>query len=118
MSSYNYNNRVFKAIVNDDSGYVTSETTFYYKQKGRYLWGNYYGGGIEVGTITGVVSSDGKLEFNFQHVTNKGVMMTGYCESTPERRSNGRIRLFEKWHFTSGESSEGMSIIEEVMVAV
>ena len=44
--------------------------------------------------------------------------MTGYCESTPERRSNGRIRLFEKWHFTSGESSEGMSIIEEVMVAV
>ena len=111
----NYNNRIFKAIVNDDNGFVTSDTTFYYRQKGKVIWATYEGGGIDVGTITGVVLENGNLNFNYQHVTIKGVLMTGYCESTPEKRSNGRIRLFEKWHFTSGAVSEGVSIIEEVV---
>ena len=115
MSKINYNNRIFKAIVNDDNGFVTNNTTFFYRQRGDVLWGTYEGGGIDIGTITGKVLDNGNLQFNYQHVTIKGALMTGYCESTPERRSNGRIRLFEKWHFTSGAQSEGMSIIEEVV---
>lgn len=115
MAIINYNNKVFKAIVNDDNGQVTSNTTFYYRQRGNVVWATYEGGGIDVGTITGKVLENGKLQFNYQHVTIKGELMTGYCESTPELRSNGRIRLFEKWRWTCGDHSEGMSIIEEVV---
>jgi hypothetical protein len=115
MSEINYNNRIFKPIVNDDKGVVTNHTTFYYRQRGTVIWGTYEGGGIEVGTITGKILENGKLNFNYQHVTVKGVLMTGFCESTPEKRSNGRIRLFEKWQLRSGDKSEGVSIIEEVI---
>ena len=42
-------------------------------------------------------------------------MRTGYCESTPEVQYNGRIRLFEKWHWTCGDREAGTSIVEEVV---
>jgi len=117
MAAINYNNRVFKALVNDDHGQVTSSTTFYYRQKGNVLWGTYEGGAILKGTITGIVGEDGTLKYNFQHVTTDDEMRTGYCESTPEVRSNGRIRLFEKWQWTySDNRREGMSIVEEVVL--
>lgn len=115
MATFNYNNKIFKAIVNDDNGHVTNATTFYYRQRGKVIWGTYEGGGIEIGTITGKVLDSGKLQFNYQHVNTVGELMTGYCESSPEMRSTGRIRLFEKWHWTCGDHSEGMSIIEEVV---
>lgn len=115
MTEINYNNKIFKVIVNHDNGAVTSGTTFYYRQRGNVIWGTYEGGGIEIGTITGKVLENGKLNFNYQHVTEEGELMTGFCESTPEVRSNGRIRLFEKWKWTCGDHSEGMSIIEEVV---
>lgn len=40
--------------------------------------------------------------------------MTGVCKSIPEILSNGKIRLYEKWKWTSGDKSEGKSIIEEI----
>ncbi len=115
MTKINYNNKIFKLIVNADHGSVTSNTTFHYRQRGQVVWGFYEGGGIEIGTITGKVLENGHLQYNYQHVTTKGELMTGYCESTPELRSNGRIRLFEKWRWTCGDNSEGMSIVEEVV---
>jgi len=40
--------------------------------------------------------------------------MTGICTSTPEILPDGKIRLHEKWRWTSGDLSEGESVIEEV----
>jgi hypothetical protein len=40
--------------------------------------------------------------------------MTGVCFSTPKKLSNGKIRLYEKWEWTSGNYSKGNSIIEEL----
>ena len=111
----NYNNKIFKALVNDDHGQVTNDTTFYYRQKGDVLWGTYEGGQIEKGTITGRVLENGKLQYHYQHITTSGEMRTGYCESTPEVQYNGRIRLFEKWHWTCGDREAGTSIVEEVV---
>ncbi len=49
----------------------------------------------------------------YQHLNQKGELMTGKCFSTPETLSDGRIRLREKWQWTSGDFSEGESIVEE-----
>jgi hypothetical protein len=39
--------------------------------------------------------------------------MTGICHSKPEILSNGKIRLYEEWKWTSGDKSGGKSILEE-----
>jgi hypothetical protein len=44
---------------------------------------------------------------------NYNELMTGMFISTPEILENGKIRLHEKWKWTSGDQSEGTSIIEE-----
>jgi len=47
-------------------------------------------------------------------VNDKNELMTGVCRSVPEILSNGKIRLHEEWKWTSGDGSQGRSIIEEV----
>lgn len=41
-------------------------------------------------------------------------LMTGICNSKPEILPNGKIRLYENWQWTSGDHSEGQSVIEEI----
>jgi hypothetical protein len=51
---------------------------------------------------------------SYQHINRKGELMTGVCTSIPERLSDGRIRLHERWQWTCGDHSTGESIIEEI----
>jgi hypothetical protein len=50
---------------------------------------------------------------SYHQVNYNGELMTGICQSTPEILPNGKIRLHEKWEWTSGDKSKGTSIIEE-----
>jgi hypothetical protein len=49
----------------------------------------------------------------YHQVNNKGELMTGTCQSIPEILPNGKIRLHERWEWTSGDKSLGTSVIEE-----
>lgn len=49
----------------------------------------------------------------YHQVNHDDILMTGKCISKPEILSNRKIRLYEKWKWTSGDKSEGESIIEE-----
>jgi hypothetical protein len=44
----------------------------------------------------------------------RGEFMAGECHSTPEVLPDGRIRLHERWQWTTGDRSRGESVIEEV----
>ena len=114
-TTINYDRKIFKALVNDDNGQVSSNTTFYYRQKNEVLWGTYEGGPIQKGTITGRVLESGKLEYYYQHITTSGQLYNGYCESTPEVQYNVKVRLFEKWRWIEGQTGGGTSIVEEVV---
>ena len=61
------------------------------------------------------VFDDDSLEMRYQHLNKKGEFMTGKCDSKPEVLADGRIRLYEKWQWTSGDYSTGESIVEEVI---
>ena len=50
----------------------------------------------------------------YHQVNTNGELMTGICTSKPELLSNGKIRLHEKWQWTSGDKSKGTSILEEL----
>ena len=110
----NYDKRVFKSVQNSETGEVSGETTFYYHQKDNLVWAEYAGGEIVAGQLIAKVLEDNALEMRYQHLNKQGELMTGKCLSTPEILPDGRIRLHEKWQWTSGDFSAGESIVEEV----
>ncbi|MCU0443930.1 MAG: n-acetylglutamate synthase [Microscillaceae bacterium] len=109
-----YNHRIFKSVQNTPNGEVNGDTTFYYHQVNDRVWANYSGGGIEIGTLIAKVDAEDNLEMLYQHLNQNGEFMTGKCHSTPEILADGRIRLHEVWQWTSGDFSQGESIVEEV----
>lgn len=114
MSEINYDNRLFVPVVNSDTGEVGADTIFHYRQQSDVVWATYGGGDIRFGTLVAKVEPDGSLDMRYQHVNKNGKFMTGRCRSTPEVLPDNRIRLHEKWQWTSGDLSEGESVVEEV----
>jgi hypothetical protein len=110
----NYDKRVFKSVSNSETGEVSAETRFYYRQEETHVWAEYSGGGIVRGSLLAKVAGDGSLEMRYQHLNKKGELMTGKCFSTPEILENGKIRLHEKWQWTCGDLSSGESVVEEI----
>jgi len=113
MTKINYDGREFVPVQNSKSGEVSAKTVFQYHQKGDLVWAEYEGGEIVFGNLIAKVSGNDALEMRYQHVNRQGALMTGICHSTPEILADGRIRLYENWQWTSGDSSRGNSIIEE-----
>ena len=114
MIKINYDNRKFASVRNSETGEVSVETIFYYHQKDALVWAEYAGGEIVFGSLIAKVVVNDCLEMRYQHLNKKGELMTGKCFSTPEILADGRIRLYEKWQWTSGDFSAGESIIEEI----
>ena len=112
--SISYDNRRFRSITNSDSGDVGNETVFHYHQDGEIVWAEYSGGEIVRGTLIAKVFSDDSLDMRYQHINQKGQLMTGICTSVPEILPDGRICLYEKWQWTSGDNSTEESVIEEI----
>ncbi|HEX7845435.1 MAG TPA: hypothetical protein VF476_06490 [Chitinophagaceae bacterium] len=109
----NYNNKLFKPISNAENGEVSGETVFHYKQVGIIVTADYKGGRIVLGQLIGIVDEQGNIDLRYHQVNDKGELMTGICRSTPAIMPNGKIRLHESWKWTSGDYSEGNSVIEE-----
>jgi hypothetical protein len=119
MEKYHYNNRTFASQSNTPNGEVSASTLFHYHQSespnGPIVWAEYGGGLIAKGFLIATIQADGVLEARYQHVNTSGVLMTGKCRSTPEELPDGRLRLRERWQWTSGDRSEGTSVVEEVV---
>jgi hypothetical protein len=110
----NYNGKQFKPVSVSENGEVSERVIFSYVQKGSILSCSYSGGSIAKGHLIGLVDEDGNIDMRYHQVLDDGSLQTGICQSTPELMANGKIRLHETWKWTSGDFSEGTSIIEEV----
>ena len=109
-----YHNKKFRAIANSANGETSFDTIFHYHQVGNIVTANYSGGQIISGSLIALTGANGALNMRYHQVNTKGELMTGICFSTPEILPNGKIRLHEKWEWTSGDKSKGESIIEEL----
>ncbi|WP_246903191.1 n-acetylglutamate synthase [Arenibacter sp. F20364] len=110
----NYNNKKFRTVQNSDNGETSGETIFEYRQKDNILTSDYEGGEIVKGHLIGLVDKEGNINMRYHQINIKGELMTGVCNSRPEILSNGKIRLYETWKWTSGNKSSGKSVIEEI----
>lgn len=113
--SINYHQKTFQSIANTDNGEVGEQTLFHYQQQGDVVWAEYSGGAIVKGFLVAKVIENNGLDMRYEHINLAGEIMTGKCSSTPEILPDGRIRLYEKWQWTSGDLSSGESIIEEII---
>lgn len=100
--------------MNSENGEVDAQTVFSYHQNGTLLWAEYSGGDIFKGTLIGTVAQDGVLDFVYQHMNTNMQLRTGKCHSKPTIMENGKIQLSEEWQWTSGDCSEGTSLLIEI----
>ena len=110
----NYNNKRFVGIQNVESGEVSGDTIFHYWQQDDVVWATYKGGDVKFGNLVAHVNREGQLNMRYQHINQDGAIKTGQCISTPEILEDGRIRLHEKWQWTSDDGGAGESIVEEI----
>jgi hypothetical protein len=110
----NYDGKVFRPVQNTENGETDAETIFQYRQNGAIVTAEYQGGNIVYGHLVALVDSEGKLDMRYHQVNRAGELMTGVCRSTPEILPDGKIRLHERWRWTSGDLSEGSSLVEEL----
>jgi hypothetical protein len=110
----NYNNKVFVPLSNSENGEVDLAMRFVYQQTGNIVTSTYAGGRIRSGHLIALVDERGNLDMRYHQVNNKGEITTGICQSTPEQLPGGKIRMHEKWQWTSGDCSEGESLLEEL----
>ena len=103
-----YNGRKFRAAGSGPDGAVAV-----YHQQGDLLWGDFSGGGVRRGSLTGVVKPDGSVDFAYTMVTEDEVI-SGRCWSTPEVLADGRIRLHETFERYGEHAGRGTSVIEEI----
>ncbi len=109
-----YHGKIFRALMNSPNGEVGPDMKFHYCQEGAILTCSYSGGEILKGQLIGIVGEGGVIDMRYHQVNKRGELMTGTCRSTPEWTKEGKIRLHEQWQWTSGDCSQGSSILEEV----
>lgn len=109
-----YDGRRFRGVQNTPNGEVGGETLFHYRQRGDVVWATYAGGGVRQGVLVATMDGAGALDVRYSHVSAAGALMTGVCRTVPEVLPDGRLRLHERWRWTSGDGSEGASVVEEV----
>ena len=111
----NYNDRVFIPSGQTSNSETSRETVFNYCQSGNIVTCTYSGGQIVSGHLIGLVDDKGNIDMRYHQINMRGELMTGICRSTPEVLPDGRIRLHEDWQWTSGDQSNGRSILEEIL---
>ena len=114
MTRINYDNRKFRLMDNSGTGEVSGDTVFQYHQADAIVWAEYSGGEIARGHLIALCDDQGNLDMSYHHVNLRDEIMSGRCRSTPEILPGGRIRLHEKWQWTSGDLAWGESVLEEL----
>lgn len=112
-SALQYDRRCFHARTNTSNGDVKPGLRFDYHQEDGAIWAWYEGDGVFLGSLTARKSPTGALRMAYQHLNAADEIRAGQCLSYPEFLTDGRLRMYEFWRWTSGDGTAGASEIEE-----
>lgn len=104
----NYDGRTFRKVSEDPDAPTTV-----YRQRDNLVWAELTGGGVRLGSLTGLCAEDGTIEFAYTKVMFSGAVISGHSVNTPEFLPDGRIRLNERWERFGRHAERGTSAIEE-----
>ena len=106
--------RLFRPHSSTDNSQTQRDTIFKYEQRDNLITAHYSGGNIKFGQLIGLINQAQEIEFRYHHVSFQSEIFTGRGRSTVEVLANNKMRLHEQWQWTSGDQSEGRSILEEI----
>ncbi|MEK6482460.1 hypothetical protein WJR50_33300 [Catalinimonas sp. 4WD22] len=69
-------NKSFRSAENSDTGAVSSETIFHYRQEQNLVWAEYAGGEINRGHLIGFINDFGQLDMVYHHINVAGKLKT------------------------------------------
>ncbi len=110
----NYDGRLFRPVTDQPGETPVAR----YHQSGDLLWGEFSGGEVRRGSLSGVSDAAGVLLFGYCMVLDGGEVITGRCRSVPEVLADGRVRLTEYWERYGPGASSGISALEELAILV
>jgi hypothetical protein len=110
LTAFDYDGRTFRP--DGDTG-----TQATYHQDADLVWGEFAGGHVRRGSLTGTCDQDGVVTFAYTMVLDSGALITGRCRSTPQVLGDGRIRFTEDWERYLPTHETGVSYLEEVPAA-
>jgi hypothetical protein len=105
-----YDGRRFSPVT-DEPG---ARPVAHYRQVGDLVWGEFAGGGVRHGSLTGTCAPDGEISFAYCMTRAGGEVIAGRCRSVPQLLPDGRVRLTEYWERFTPVRSSGVSALEEL----
>ena len=111
---FSYNKRKFKVVSQSENSEVSKQSIFEYFQEENILWCNYSNANVVKGNLLGMVDSKGNISMVYHQINKNNEIKTGTCNSRIEVLPTGKVRLHESWQWTSGDNSQGHSILEEI----
>ena len=109
-----FGGRLFRVAKASGNSQTNSDTIFKYEQRDGLITATYSGGEISFGHLIGIMDMNGLLDFRYHHITTDGQLRTGMGITEPELLEGNKLRLHERWQWTSGDQSSGTSILEEI----
>lgn len=113
MENINFNNKLFKLVLNSDNGTVTQDTVFEYKQDGSLVTADYYGGSVKYGKIIAFLE-EATLNMLYQCLTTQNELKAGKAAAQIELDKNGKMNLYVDWEWLEGGEIKGKSVYIEI----
>ena len=113
MSKFNFDNKRFALIQNSESGQVSSETVFEYKQEDNFVTADYYGGTIKYGKIIAYLKDD-ELDMLYQCLTTDNQLKAGKALAKISLTDTGKIKLSLNWEWLTNGNEKGNSEYIEI----
>ena len=113
MSNFNFDNKKFALVNNSETGEVSTETIFEYKQKDKLVTADYYGGTILYGKIIADLKDD-ELNMLYQCLTIDNQLKAGKAIAKITLTDNGKIKLNLNWEWLTKVNEKGISEYIEI----
>ena len=94
------------------NGVVDAETRIAFQQKGGRVIGRYRGGRVRRGVLVGAAAGS-VLEFRYLQVEDSGEIHGGRSRCEMTRTPEGRLRIFERFAWTT-RPGEGTNVFDEL----
>lgn len=113
MSKFDFSDKTFALVKNSDSGKVTAETVFKYKQEDDLVTADYSGGTIRYGKIIAALEDD-ELDMLYQCITNENELKAGKAKAKITINDKGKMKLSLDWEWLEGGGERGKSEYIEI----
>lgn len=110
--TYDFNNKTFLLLENSESGKVSKDTIFKYKQEGDLVTADYYGGTVRYGKIIARLE-DAQLHILYQCITTEGELKAGKAIAKISLTTDNKIKLHLNWQWIGASDEKGTSLYLE-----